>query len=129
MLPHQDQDQDRTLLKARDLQTKEDQHVRSAIECYELCLFAIVSPDEYVQSINAHSLRSIPNSSFPGNNYSDLAKWLSQNSAELLSASTLHHDLIALYDLGQTNIGRSHSFTQAQIAELRSVFRPLKDQV
>jgi hypothetical protein len=35
-----------------------------------------VTPHEYVQSIVAHSERSVTASTFPGRNYVDLANWL-----------------------------------------------------
>lgn len=82
-----------------------------------------------MQSINAHSLRSALNSSFPGNNYSDLAKWLLQKPTQLLPGPAPHHELVTLYDLGHTSIGGSHSYTQSQLGELASVSSPPKDHV
>ncbi|KAH7116703.1 hypothetical protein B0J11DRAFT_592653 [Dendryphion nanum] len=88
-----------------------------------------LTPEEYARSIYAHSLRSTAISSFPGNNYSDLAKWLSRAYTQPQSKSTVPFHLIALYDLGDLTGDCSWFYNEDDINELETASRPGKDQV
>lgn len=59
-----------------------------------------LTPQQYIQSINAHSSRLLTSSSFPGNNYVDLANWLLQDAFTLgCSPEDSQHVLAVMYDL------------------------------
>lgn len=66
----------------------------------------LVTPRQYVEAIYAHSQRSIVSSSFPGQNYIDLANWLlKEHSGTNSSYSTVtnrdRHHLAVLHNLDQ----------------------------
>lgn len=70
----------------------------------EHCNVAPAPSQDYIRAIHAHSLRSITKSTFPGQNYIDIATWLLQDAG--LSPSPLldSHWLAIFYDLSAQNI-------------------------
>ncbi|KAH3919648.1 hypothetical protein HBI56_029420 [Parastagonospora nodorum] len=83
-----------------------------------------LTPQQYIQSISAHSSRLLTTSSFPGNNYVDLANWLSQ---EAYTPTNLHHDsthiLVVLHELS-SNASDPQCFTENDLEAFRLVQPP-----
>ncbi|KAH7323572.1 hypothetical protein BKA65DRAFT_481382 [Rhexocercosporidium sp. MPI-PUGE-AT-0058] len=127
LLPHRPppdilQHESRSSVRVRHLRKKPSAKIEQVLTA------SVVDPDQYAKSIKAHSSRSITSSSFPGNNYIDLATWLLQDSESFQSLSNQPHLLALLYELGVQGSENSSTFAQSDVQALASVPRPSKDR-
>ncbi|KAJ5715177.1 uncharacterized protein N7483_012358 [Penicillium malachiteum] len=80
------------------------------------------TPDNYIRAIISLSRRNSSTSSFPGNNYVDIAEWLLQDrhilnskiveeDYNLFSSKSEHpHDLVVVYDCRERKWGVKHYY-------------------
>ena len=90
----------------------------------EHCNVAPAPSQNYIRAIHAHSLRSITKSTYPGQNYVDIATWLLQNAD--LSPSPLldSHWLAIFYDLSAQNIEKLRGLYCRDIKDIICPSRP-----
>ena len=90
----------------------------------EHCNVAPAPSQGYIRAIHAHSLRSITKSTFPGQNYIDIATWLLQDAD--LSPSPLldSHWLAIFFDLSAQNIEKLRGLYCRDIEDIICQSRP-----